>query len=65
MYEPLWLSLADALQRIVATGLDEQQAKDLLCAAMGDRAIAVRVQVDSGEPVPGATPQPAGTSVHP
>jgi hypothetical protein len=49
MYEPLWLTLADALHRVVATGLDEQKAKDLLCSAMGDRAIAVRIQIDSGD----------------
>jgi hypothetical protein len=44
-YTPDWEPLADALKRVVATGLSEAEAKTDLCHAVGDRKIGVRVRI--------------------
>jgi hypothetical protein len=44
-YTPDWLPLADALQRLMSTGLDEAEAKTDLCRAMADKKIDVRVRI--------------------
>ena len=44
-YTPDWLSLADTLQRLVSTGIAEEDAKNNLCRAMADRKIDVRVRI--------------------
>jgi len=41
-----WEPLAEALQRVIAAGANEQQARLDLCQAMADRKIPVRVRID-------------------
>jgi hypothetical protein len=40
---PEWERLADALKRVVATGLTETQAKIAICSAISDRSITVQL----------------------
>jgi hypothetical protein len=42
-YVPDWEPLADALKRVMAAGISEDQAKPDLCNAVADRKICVRV----------------------
>lgn len=45
LYTPDWELVADALKRVVATGVTERDAKAHLCRAMADRKIEVRVRI--------------------
>jgi hypothetical protein len=49
MYVSKWESLADALARFSAASLDASGAKKAIGAAIADREIAIRVQVDQTE----------------
>jgi hypothetical protein len=44
-YTPDWEPLADALKRVTATGINEDEARTDLCHAMADRKINVRVRI--------------------
>jgi hypothetical protein len=44
-YTPVWEPLAEALKRVKATGLEEDEAKADLCNAMADGKINVRVRI--------------------
>jgi hypothetical protein len=48
-YLPDWMSLADALKRVMATDVDADRAKLDLCGAMADRKIGVRVRIAAGD----------------
>lgn len=44
-YTPEWEPLADALERVIATGVGEDEVKVDLCRAVADRKIRIRVRV--------------------
>jgi hypothetical protein len=44
-YVPDWMSLADVLRRVVATGIEASRAKSDLCGAIADRKIGTRVRI--------------------
>ena len=48
-YTPDWEPLADALERVMATGATEDEAKIDLCRAMADRNINVRVRIAASD----------------
>ncbi len=48
-YTPDWEPLADALTRVIATGLTEDEAKTDICSAMADQKVNVRAKVDENE----------------
>jgi hypothetical protein len=48
-YTPDWEPLADALKRVMATGIGESEAKLDLCRAIGDRKIDIRVRVAASD----------------
>jgi hypothetical protein len=48
-YVPDWEPLAEAPERVMATGVTEHQAKADISNAIADRKIAVRVLVDESE----------------
>jgi hypothetical protein len=45
-YVPEWEPLANALTRVMASGVNEQQAKADICNAVADRKIVARVVID-------------------
>jgi hypothetical protein len=45
-YDPEWEPLANALIRVMASGVNEQQAKADICNAVADRQIVARVVID-------------------
>jgi hypothetical protein len=47
VYTPDWESLARALERVMATGVIEDEAKTDRCRAVADRKINVRLKVDA------------------
>jgi hypothetical protein len=49
-YTPDWEPIADALRRVMGTGLSENEAKADLCHAMADKKIGVRVRVAASAP---------------
>jgi hypothetical protein len=44
-YVPDWMSLADVLRRVMATGIEASRAKLDLCGAIADRKISTRVRI--------------------
>ena len=44
-YTPDWEPLADALKRVLATGVDKDEARVDLCRAVADRKIHIRVRI--------------------
>lgn len=48
-YTPDWESLAHALERAMATGITEDQAKRDLCLAVADKKIEVRVTIAASD----------------
>jgi hypothetical protein len=48
-YVPNWERLPEAVKRVVATGVNEDQAKQAICTAVADRTIKVRFSIASEE----------------
>lgn len=48
-YTPDWEPLAGALERVMATGASEEEAKLDLCGAIADRKIRVRVRIAASD----------------
>jgi hypothetical protein len=48
-YTPDWEKLAEALKRVMAVGVSENQAKLDLCRAVADRKIRVRVRIATSD----------------
>ena len=44
-YTPDWEPIADALKRVMATGVSEDEAKTDLCRAVADRKIKIQVRI--------------------
>ncbi len=53
MYVREWEILADALTRVLATGLDSEQAKKSIVWAIADRKIGVRIHCVEGSVLEG------------
>ncbi len=48
-YVPDWERLPEAVKRVVATGVNEDQAKQAICTAIADRKIIIRFSIASEE----------------
>jgi hypothetical protein len=48
-YTPVWEPLADALKRVMKTGVIEEEAKTDLCRAVADRKIGVQVRIAASD----------------
>jgi hypothetical protein len=49
-YVPEWEPLADALTRVMTSGVNEQQAKIEICQAIADKKIDIRVEIEKAAP---------------
>ena len=51
-YTPTWEPIAEALERVVATGLSKSDAQRDLCRAIADRGIAIRIHLTANHGLP-------------
>ena len=63
-YVPDWQPLAAALERVMATGATEDNAKLDICRAVADQKIDVRVRIAASEYDWGAGLSPTATSAY-
>ena len=48
-YEPDWERLPEAVKRVLATGVNEDQAKQVICTAIADRKIKIQFSIATKE----------------
>jgi len=64
-YTPDWETLADALQRVMATGLTEDKAKKDICSALAEQKIRVQVTIADTEVIRRGETRTAGVRIPP